>query len=155
MVKTRNLVVGTLVVALVVIGIWFIGFGGANPFKDYLNVKITAGVECTPLIKYCWYNRHMNMEYSTERMSVVRPLVSVCAYGAEVETFLKVENPDSTYTEWKTTRESCVDADPEIMFKVPLDKGIGMYQLEAQVCGKDFFGTFKCDSKTETFVYGG
>jgi len=148
-------IVATIIIAIVAVFlVWFVVFGGANPFMDYLNVKVIAPVECFGW--FCWFD-HLNvkMEFAPQ----FKTLQWYCGpFGGarNIESTLTVENPDYSITDFgKQSKGSCEAKPVEFFWKVPLDKGAGSYNIKTTTCGDRQLLGWICVEKTDTYYYGG
>ena len=155
--KKKNAMALVLVFSLVFFLFYFLVFGNSNPFVKYMNVKVTAGVDCGAAWM-CWFTENVNLEYSSAGFLSLPKLQWYCGWGGgpkPIEVTLKVENPDMSVSQWKLEQGTCEDVDLVYTFKVPLNKGDGNYKLTATVCGSNWWWQWKCITKQDTFTYAG
>jgi hypothetical protein len=156
--RKRDIAAAIITAIAVVFLVWFIVFGGANPFKKYLNVKVTAGVDCG-VLWFCWFNENVNLEYAPSAFSFApKTFQWFCGWGGgpkPLEATLKVENPDMSIYQSRLEQGTCKDVDLVFFFRVPLDKGTGNYKITATVCGSNWWWQWSCITKEATYYYAG
>jgi len=155
--RKRDIAAVIITVIAVVFLVWFVVFGGTNPFGKYLNVKVSAGIECSPGNLYCWFDYpNVKMSYSPA-LSLSKTLTWWCWSQQAVESALVVENPDLSITDLgKQSKTTCTSGYLDFFWKVSLDKGAGNYKITSKTCGSTtVLGGWQCVEKTDTYYYGG
>jgi hypothetical protein len=155
-------VAGIIITAIAMIFlVWFIVFGGANPFLKYVNVKVTAPVKCfpspVPIGQFCWFD-HLGVEMGIAPLQM-KTLAWWCGpFGGAtpIESSLIVEYPDHSVADFGKQSKSICEAKPaEFYWRVPLDKGPGDYIFKSTTCGDRELLGWICVEKTLTYHYGG